>query len=101
MIKANFETKEKVEKDEPVIDKAAEFRKKALENIGGSMVFVEREQLYWDGKLAVLYDKKSNGEGKYCCPMCLYWYDTSEEKASCMENNHGYTVLNIYPKDKP
>ena len=34
-------------------DEAAEFkteyRKKALESIGGSMVFVEREKLFWDG----------------------------------------------------
>lgn len=26
----------------------AEFRKKALESISGSMVFVEREKLFWD-----------------------------------------------------
>ena len=27
----------------------SEYRKKALESIGGSMVFVEREKLFWDG----------------------------------------------------
>lgn len=32
-----------------------EFRKKAMESIGGSMVFVEREKLFWD---------ESKAEGK-------------------------------------
>lgn len=50
LIKANFQVKEEVKKDETAPDTKAEFRKKAIENIGGSMVFVEREQLYWDGK---------------------------------------------------
>jgi len=50
LIKANFAVKENLAKDDTPPDPKAEFRKKAIENIGGSMVFVEREQLYWDGK---------------------------------------------------
>lgn len=42
--------------DEEIVDKSDEsestqdeFKKKALNSIGGSMVFVEREQYVWDG----------------------------------------------------
>jgi hypothetical protein len=52
LLKGNFQVKNKVSANE-VLDEAAEFkseyRKKALESIGGSMVFVEREKLFWDG----------------------------------------------------
>ena len=52
LLKGNFQVKHKVELNE-VKDDAADFReeyrKKALESIGGSMVFVEREKLFWDG----------------------------------------------------
>ena len=52
LLKGNFEVKNKVVANEER-DEAAEFknqyRKKALESIGGSMVFVEREKLFWDG----------------------------------------------------
>lgn len=51
LMKGNFEVKRKVEMTED-IDEAAEFkkefRKKAIESIGGSMVFVEREKLFWE-----------------------------------------------------
>lgn len=51
LLKGNFSVKHKVELNEKK-DEAAEFiseyRKKALESIGGSMVFVEREKLYWE-----------------------------------------------------
>ena len=50
MIKSNFPTSGEVKKDEPAPDPVAEYRKKAIESIGGSMVFVERQTLYWDGK---------------------------------------------------
>jgi hypothetical protein len=52
LLKGNFQVKHKVVSNE-TRDEAAEFkseyRKKALESIGGSMVFVERETLFWDG----------------------------------------------------
>ena len=52
LLKGNFKVKRDVVLNE-VEDKDAEFqkeyRKKALESIGGSMVFVEREKLFWDG----------------------------------------------------
>lgn len=52
LLKGNFEVKRPVENREES-DTATEFqreyRKKALESIGGSMVFVERERLFWDG----------------------------------------------------
>ena len=51
LLKGNFDVKRKVESNEQR-DEAAElkneFRKKALESIGGSMVFVEREKLFWE-----------------------------------------------------
>jgi hypothetical protein len=50
LLRGNFSVKRNVKKDEveKVVDLAAEFKKKALESIGGSMVFVEREKLFWD-----------------------------------------------------
>lgn len=50
LLKGNFAPKDQVTKDESPADPKAEYRKKAIESIGGSMVFVEREKLYWDGK---------------------------------------------------
>lgn len=50
MIKANFTPAAQVKADEPQSDEKAEYRKKAIESIGGSMVFVERQTLYWDVK---------------------------------------------------
>lgn len=52
LLKGNFEVKHKINVDEKKDDAENfknEFRKKALESIGGSMVFVERRQLVWDG----------------------------------------------------
>jgi len=50
LIKANFQPAKQVEKEEEKPDPQAEFRKKAIESIGGSMVFTERQTLFWDGK---------------------------------------------------
>jgi len=51
LLKGNFDVKRKVEliekKDEEA-ELTSEFRKKALESIGGSMVFIEREKLFWE-----------------------------------------------------
>lgn len=50
-LKGNFEVKHKVEdkKETSEADRLKEeFRKKALESIGGSMVFVERSKLFWE-----------------------------------------------------
>lgn len=51
LLKGNFDVKRKVESNEQkdeAADLKSEFRKKALESIGGSMVFVEREKLFWE-----------------------------------------------------
>lgn len=51
LLKGNFEVKRKVESSEQkdeATELKSEFRKKALESIGGSMVFVEREKLFWE-----------------------------------------------------
>lgn len=49
LLKGNFEVKHKpVAADKEPADFKDEFKKKALESIGGSMVFVERELLFWD-----------------------------------------------------
>jgi hypothetical protein len=52
LLKGNFQVKRPVthvEQHDAEADFKAEFKKKALESIGGSMVFVEREKLFWDG----------------------------------------------------
>lgn len=51
LLKGNFDVKRKVElneKKDEATEIISEFRKKALESIGGSMVFVEREKLFWE-----------------------------------------------------
>jgi hypothetical protein len=51
LLRGNFKVKNEVEVNETVDTVTAfnnEFRKKALESIGGSMVFIEREMHFWD-----------------------------------------------------
>ena len=48
LLKGNFTVKNKVKVNDEVIDPNSEYRKKALNSIGGSMVFVERNKLVWD-----------------------------------------------------
>ena len=50
-LKGNFTPRKPVEDRSPENPENAadEFRKKALNSIGGSMVFVERNRLDWDG----------------------------------------------------
>ena len=50
LLKGNFTVKNKVKVNEENKDTDAknEYRKKALNSIGGSMVFVERDKLFWD-----------------------------------------------------
>ena len=52
LLKGNFKVKNapsvKVEKDEPESALKDKFRAKAIENIGGSMVFVERKRMTWE-----------------------------------------------------
>ncbi len=50
LLKANFKPQHEVPKEEETVDPKAEFRKKAIESVGGSMVFTERQEIYWDGK---------------------------------------------------
>jgi hypothetical protein len=39
-----------------------------------------------------------SGHGPYCCPICLTYYETREEKQMCMTERHGYEVLEITPR---
>ena len=48
LLKASFPVKQ-VQAEEST-DPKAEYKKKALESVGGSMVFVEREMLTWDSQ---------------------------------------------------
>ena len=48
LLKSNFPPKRQVQAEETPQDVSKEYEKKALENIGGSMVFVERKKLTWD-----------------------------------------------------
>jgi hypothetical protein len=53
ILKGNFQVKLDIvvnEKRDEAAEFKSEYRKKALESIGGSMVFVEREKLFWDGE---------------------------------------------------
>lgn len=50
LLQGNFVPKKDVTPEEVKPDPKAEYRKKAIENIGGSMVFVEREMLTWDSQ---------------------------------------------------
>ena len=51
ILRGNYELNNDLDNQDydPDKDEASKFRKKALGSIGGSMVFVERETLYWDG----------------------------------------------------
>lgn len=44
-----LEVDDESKKEEMLSDKTQDYRKKALGSIGGSMVFVEREMLSWEG----------------------------------------------------
>ena len=54
-LKGNFKVKRPVQAAPEAKDAASksfkeEYRKKALSSVGGSMVFVEMDQLMWDGE---------------------------------------------------
>jgi len=53
-LKGNFKVKRPVQESAPAKDAEKtsfkdEYRRKALASVGGSMVFVEMDQLMWDG----------------------------------------------------
>lgn len=48
LLKGNFKVKNKVSSVKDEVNQNDEYRKKALSSIGGSMVFVERDKLFWD-----------------------------------------------------
>ena len=53
LLKGNFTTEKQVESPNEDSEKttlADEFKKAALNSIGGSMVYVERTDLTWDGE---------------------------------------------------
>ena len=49
LLKGNYEVKTKVIDKKEKNDDDGGYKEKALNSIGGSMVFVERKKLYWDG----------------------------------------------------
>ncbi len=52
ILKGNFKVKKKpklTKKEKKSNSFDEEFKKKAIENIGGSMVFVDRKTVVWDG----------------------------------------------------
>jgi len=57
LLKGNFELKHAVKVDEVVPDSTfqAEYKSKAFGSVGGSMVYMERKKLTWDG------DEQANG----------------------------------------
>lgn len=51
-LKGNFSTQKKVTEDAPATeaeDLQARYKKNALASVGGSMVYVEKTALEWDG----------------------------------------------------
>jgi len=49
-LKGNYDVEKKIiDEAEETSSAKDEFKKKALNSIGGSMVFVEREKYVWDG----------------------------------------------------
>lgn len=50
LLKANFSVKAQVSAEPVIADPKAEFRKKAIESVGGSMVWTERQTLFWNGQ---------------------------------------------------
>ena len=48
LLKATFKPQREVVAEEVKPDATAEYEKKALESISGSMVFVERKKLIWN-----------------------------------------------------
>jgi hypothetical protein len=48
LLKGNYKVKTKVDDKNEQNDDSG-YKEKALNSIGGSMVFVERKKLYWDG----------------------------------------------------
>ena len=53
LLKGNFQPKKNPKLKKKKSEKSSfedDFKKKAIENIGGSMVFVERRKMTWDGE---------------------------------------------------
>ena len=50
LIKSSFKIKKPVRPDDTKVDDTEAYEKKAIESIGGSMVFVERNKLLWEKK---------------------------------------------------
>lgn len=48
LLKGNFQPQRQVTSPDDDQDERAAFRKKAIESISGSMVFVDDKLLYWD-----------------------------------------------------
>ena len=48
-LKGNYKLKNKIEEDNPKNPTESDYRRKAINSIGGSMVYVERTPLKWDG----------------------------------------------------
>ena len=49
ILKGNYKLKNKIEEEESKTSIESDYRRKAINSIGGSMVYVERTPLKWDG----------------------------------------------------
>ena len=49
ILKGNYNVKKPIIDEKKNESKKDQYRKKALNSISGSMVFVERNELFWDG----------------------------------------------------
>ena len=49
ILKGNYNVKKPIIDEKKNESKEDQYRKKALNSISGSMVFVERNELFWDG----------------------------------------------------
>lgn len=49
LLKGNYKVKTKVVEKKGKKSQDSNYKKEALNSVGGSMVFVERDKLFWDG----------------------------------------------------
>jgi len=58
LLKGNYDLEVKVEKQKDDKQNGDEYRERAIHSIGGSMVYVEKTELFWDGGEDSPKDKK-------------------------------------------
>ena len=59
ILKGNYKLNKKIKEKKTNIDKQdklkSDLKERALASLGGSMVYVERDKLFWDGLLYIFY----------------------------------------------